>query len=60
MPVLRINLPSNKNFRLLESGFATGALHHQTAILVGLVVVLFALLVLSLVAGVRTPDKKGK
>jgi hypothetical protein len=60
MPVLRISLPSNRNFRLLESGIATGALHHQTAILAGLVVVLFVLLVLSIVAGVREPDKKGK
>lgn len=58
LPVLRINLPSNKNFRLLESGIATGALHHQTAILAGLFVLLFVLLVLSIVAGVREPEKK--
>ena len=57
-PVLRVNLPANKNFRLLESGLATGALHHQTAILAGLIVLLFVLLVLSIVAGVREPDKK--
>jgi hypothetical protein len=54
-PVLRIQLPSDQNFRLNKAGMATRALRYQSWILASFVLVLLGLLVLSIAAGVRQP-----
>jgi hypothetical protein len=54
-PVLRIQLPSDQNFRLIKAGMATRALRYQSWILMSFVMLLLGLLVLSIAAGVRKP-----
>jgi len=54
-PVLRIQLPADQDFRLVEAGMATRALRYQTWILTGFAILLVGLLVLSIMAGVRKP-----
>lgn len=59
-PVLRIQLPTDQNFRLIKAGVATRVLRYQSSILLAFVVVLLGLLTLSITAGVRRPGATKK
>ncbi len=62
-PVLRIQLPSEQNFRLIETGWATRALRYQTGILLTFGVLMVVLLYFSMSASVRkraTPKPPGE